>query len=128
MAKIVLGQRPEKFSRKVRFPMLDGTEGVILCDFKFRTKSEYAKLVDDLNASIDVEPAAEGAKLPGFEEITRMAIAKNAGYMMDILVGWDVAGELNAENLQELADTYPAAAIAIMDAYRIGSIEGKLGN
>lgn len=128
MAKIVLGKRPEKFPRTVTFPMLDGTDGVIKVEFKYRSKKEYATLVDELAASAKLPELEAGAKLPDYAEIVRMAVEKNSAYLIKILNSWDLDGELNEENLVELADAYPAAAIAIMDAYRLACIEGKTGN
>lgn len=127
MAKIVLGQRPEKFSRTVKFPMLDGTDGVIKCEFKYRTKSEYAELVDKLNADGKLAIREDGS-IPNLQEIIVSGVSTNAWYLSEILVGWDVDAELNQDNLNELANAYPAAATALMEAYRIGCIEGKLGN
>jgi len=128
MAKIVLGQRPEKFTRLVKFPMLDGTDGVIKCEFKFRTKTEYAELVDSVSKATRASLERPDGELPDYAEIMREAASKNAGYMKDILLGWDLEGEINDENLQEISNTYPAATQAILDAYRVGCIEGKLGN
>lgn len=127
MAKIVLGQRPEKFSRTVKFPLLDGSEGVIKCEFKYRTKKEYAEFVDSIAASNGKIEPVDG-KLPDYAEIMDKAINQNAEYMQELLIGWDLDGPVNAENLREIADAYPAAATAIMDAYRMGCVEGKLGN
>lgn len=127
MAKIVFGQRPEKFSRAVKFPMLDGSDGVIKCDFKFRTKKEYAEFVDSISAANGKIEPVDG-KMPDYAEIMDRAINQNAEYLEHLLLGWDLDGPVNADNLRELADVYPAAATAIMDAYRIGCVEGKLGN
>jgi hypothetical protein len=127
MAKIVLGQRPEKFSRTVKFPMLDGTDGVIKCEFMYRTKREYAELVDKLNEGGKLNIREDGS-IPNLQELISSGITNNAWYLGEVLLGWDVDAELNEANLQELADAYPAAASAIMEAYRVGCIEGKLGN
>lgn len=127
MAKIVLGKRPEKFSRSVKFPLLDGSDGVIACEFKYRTKTEYAEFVDRIANSAGAVEAVDG-KLPDYAEVMRRAVSTNADYLQDVLVGWDLDGPVNSENLKEIANAYPAAATAIMDAYRMGCVEGKLGN
>lgn len=127
MAKIIIGKRPEKFSRPVKFPMLDGTEGVIKCEYKYRTKTEYAEFVDSVAAKSGAIDTSEG-KIPDYAEIIGKAVEKNAEYMLDLLIGWDLDGPVNEENLREIADAYPAAANAIMEGYRLGCIEGKLGN
>lgn len=127
MAKIVLGKRPEKFSRPVKFPMLDGSEGVIQCDFKYRTKTEYAAFVDSVAANTPNLEAVDG-KAPDYADIMRNAVEKNSEYLLELLTGWDLDGPVSAANLKEIADAYPAAATAIMDAYRVGCVEGRLGN
>ncbi|BFO56865.1 MULTISPECIES: phage tail assembly chaperone [Comamonadaceae] len=126
MAKIVLGKRPESFKRKVSFPMLDGSTGVIHCEFFYRTKSEFGQLVDEI---------AEAAAMPvsgspgTISDILGNAVRKNGDYLLKIVKDWDLEGvEVNAENATRLADEIPGGATAIFDAYREGCVEGKLGN
>lgn len=128
MPKIILGQRPTEFSRTVKFPMLEGTDGEIRCRFKYRTKQEYAAMVDRLAEQSKITPDPATGLLPDYAEIMRRAVQGNGEYLKELLLGWDLEGEVNSENLNELADAYPAAASAIMEAYRVGCVEGKLGN
>ena len=130
MAKIKLGSRPASFSKVVKFPMLDGTEGAIKVDFKYRTRSEFGKFVDEA-----VEANAEPDAVVGDPEekfslakVTDKSGATNAEYILKIANGWDLDDEFNLDNALKLCDELPAAATAIMQTYRAAIVEGRLGN
>ena len=55
-------------------------------------------------------------------------VDKNADYLADILDSWDLDEKLSRDNLVQLCDEVPAAAAALMEAYRIATVEGRLGN
>ena len=122
MAKIKLGSRPASFSKVVKFPMLDGTEGAIKVDFKYRTRSEFGKFVDEA-----VEANAEPDAVVGNPKSYLFAIV-GAEYILKIANGWDLDDEFNLDNALKLCDELPAAATAIMQTYRAAIVEGRLGN
>lgn len=128
MAKIKLGARPKSFKRKVEFAMLDGTVGVIEVEFKYRTRTEFGRMIDELletaKASTDA-PADVKAEM--FELMSRTTEA-NADYVLQIAQGWNLDEEFNRENIQQLGDEIPAAVAAIMADYRSAVTEGRLGN
>lgn len=124
--KIILGKRPDSFRRKVVFPLLDGSEGVIMCDFKYRTKKEFGDLLDTITKDAGVTPEA-GQPLSLGDLMTK-TVDKNADYLLDILKAWDVDAELNRDSAAQLADELPGACVAIMDTYRAAVVEGRLGN
>ena len=62
------------------------------------------------------------------ETLMEKSREKNGEYLIEVLEGWDVDAELNIVNAQQLADEVPSAVMAIMDAYRLGINEGRLGN
>lgn len=139
MAKIVLGKRPETFKRTVAVPMLDGTKGTIECTFRYRTRKEFGALVDGIRAeaeklgaqaTAEAAPTEEGApaKAWSMRDHYEKLVGTNAEYMLQILVGWNLDVDLNAEALQQLSDELPAASEAIVDAYRVAITEGRLGN
>lgn len=127
MAKIVLGTRPGNFSRAVKFPLLEGGEGEILCEFNFRSRSEYAKWIDAATSDMKIEPDAAGV-YPTVAEIIGRTVERQTGMLVDALAGWDLAGPVTPENLREVSDVYPAAAVAIIDTYRNACLEGRVGN
>jgi len=139
MAKIVLGKRPETFKRTVAVPMLDGTKGTIECTFRYRTRKEFGALVDGIRAeaeklgaqaTAEAAPTEEGApaKAWSMRDHYEKLVSTNADYMLQILDGWNLDVPLNAESLQQLSDELPAASEAIVEAYRVAIIEGRLGN
>ena len=120
MATIKLGATPKTIKHTVKFPMLDGTQGEIACIFKYRTRREFGEFVERLSGQ--VKPA------DGVAAVHAGEVEQRASYLLDILEGWDLDVKLSRESLIQLADELPAAANAILDAYRGAIIEGRLGN
>lgn len=155
MAKIKLGARPKNFKRVVSFPLLDGTTGAIECVFTYRTRTEFGRFLDEKIAAaqavadaaqseaqqLATQAAAEAAEQPApdganvkakaydFQEKLQSGTTQTtADYLADILEGWNLDEPLNPANLGQLCDELPAAADAIMSAYRAAVTEGRLGN
>lgn len=143
-SKIVLGKRPEKFTKEVNFPMLEGGEGAILVDYKYRTRTEFAKLSDEIQDKVraqadeDVEKyraAADAAAAAGkpIPELRPSDIAARENkyrvmYIMAAAVGWNLDIPFDKEAVEQLVDELPAAAAAIISAYRDALTEGRSGN
>lgn len=120
MATIKLGSPPKSIKRTVTFPMLDGTEGQIECEFKYRTRREFGEFIQGLT---------KDAKQPdSFAELMAKGVEANGEYLEQVLLAWDLDEKLSRKALEQLADELPAAAQAILDAYRMAIIEGRLGN
>jgi len=144
MAKIQLGKRPETFAPiLVKFPMPDGTEGVINAVFKYRTRTEYGAFQDSVYApAAAASPATPGeADQPVGEAPAVVPAAGStlnsvqtgirdrlAGHLNDILQGWDLDVPLSADSLKTLADELPGACQALFDAYGAACTHGRLGN
>lgn len=129
-SKIKLGSRPKSFKRIVKFPMLEGGEGAIECTYKYRTRSEFGLFIDNMMAVAEAAGAKREASAEKFSmtDLMERTAGQNAAYIMDVLDGWNLDEELNLVNVQQLADELPAAALAIMEAYRTAITEGRLGN
>lgn len=142
--KITLGKRPEKFSKQVTFPMLDGTEGAIVVDYKYRTRSEAAKLSDEMQDKIEARTRADIAK---YQEDATAAIEAGKPapeirpsevaareqeirvmFIMAAVTGWNLDIPFDREAVEQLVDELPAAAAAIIGSYREAVNEGRLGN
>lgn len=130
MSKITLGKRPKNFKVKVTFPMLEGEDGVIEVSYIYRTKTEFGALIDKIFTEAGVKPAGTDAESQNFslEEAMRRTKDANTEYLMQVMDGWDVAAPFTRENVAQLCDEIPAAAMAIMSQYRTAITEGKLGN
>lgn len=127
MAKITLGARPKTFTRIIKFPMLDGTTGSIEVTYKYRTRSEFGVFVDELVQSAGKAEPEEGQPF-SMARLMQETAGANAAYLLKVIEAWNLDEPFNQANLQRLADELPAAAIAIMEAYRAACSEGRLGN
>jgi hypothetical protein len=128
MSKIKLGNTPKTFKPcAVKFPMPDGSEGVIQATFHYRTRTQFGQFLNQVFADAGDTPKAD--EKPDFEVIFAKTKDKNADHLTLALAGWDVEDqELNRQNLQQLADELPGAAVALMTAYNLACTEGRLGN
>lgn len=130
MATIKLGERPKNFRKIVKFPMLDGSEGAIECVFKYRTRKEFGVFIDGILSAAKVKPAATEGEEPQFSmaDLMEKTAGSNADYVMQVLDGWNLDEELSRANVEQLANELPAAAAAIMEAYRVAITEGRVKN
>lgn len=126
MASIKLGNRPKNFKRIVKFGLIEGGEGSIECMFKYRTRSEFGRLIDGM-AHDARQNGAAGADL-SVAQIMDATKDKNAAYLLDVLDGWNLDEVLTRDTAAQLCDELPGAATEIMEAYRLAIVEGRLGN
>ncbi|HVR54025.1 MAG TPA: phage tail assembly chaperone, partial [Pseudorhodoferax sp.] len=136
------GARPKNFKHTIKIDMLDGTKGTIECTFKYRTRKEFGELVDSVNAAqkeaqkkADADAMKQAADAGGAQEqpfsmgaFQAKVIDANAGYILQILDGWNLDIDLTLEAVDQLANEYPGAATAMVEAYRVAITEGRLGN
>lgn len=109
MAKLTLTQKPT-FTASVQIPVLGGGKEAVQFTFKAKRKTEFA----DWLKSLDDKKAA--------------AKRTDEGVLLEIVDGWELAEDFNADNLKELEQVYPGASIAIVGTY-IGEYTGaKAGN
>lgn len=134
---VKLGNRPKNFKKVVTFKMHDGTDGSIECIFKYRTRSEFGSFIDSMIKEVSDAAAPEQSKqsepvvVKNFSmlELMQDAAAQNVSYLMQALEGWNLSETaFNRENVAQLVDEMPAAAMAIMDAYQSACSQGRLGN
>lgn len=125
--KIKLGQRPEAFKAfAVKFTMPDGTEEAIEVTFKYRTRKEFGKMLNEMFANAGRDKPSEGPT--DFELLFAGASSKNAEHLLYSIKSWNLEIPLNKESVEGLCDEYPAAAVALMGAYSGACNEGRLGN
>ena len=92
MAKFSLNP-PATFKAKVFIPLAGSAPAEVLCEFKYRNRTELDVFRDGLANMTDPE-AVEA-----------------------VLVGWDLVEEFSAENIERLVVTYPGAGFAILNEY-----------
>jgi hypothetical protein len=125
MATITLGKPPKSFKKTVTFPLLDGTEGTIECQFKYRTVTAYGAMKDEL--SKDAGLVGDVASVT-WEQIMEKRRDKGGEYLSLILEGWNLDVGFTTATLQQFADEYPGGVAAIATAYDLAISEGRLGN
>lgn len=129
MSKIKLGQRPEAFKPfPVKFTMPDGSDGSITATFKYRTRAEYGTLLNETTKADGQDLPKQESGSVDFEALHRDTAQRNARHLQESLKAWDLDEELSLENLIALATDFPAAALALHNAYQVACIEGRLGN
>lgn len=130
MAKIKLGARPKSFKRVVKVPMLDGTEGTVEVVYKYRTRSEFGRFIDEITeaAGVKSKPATDDDGKFSFADLMDRTKESNAEYILKVAEGWNLDEEFTLENVSVLCDELPGAAAAIMENYRLAVTEGRLGN
>lgn len=138
--KIKLGSRPKTFPRTVTFPMLEGGEGSIALQYRYRTRREMAELVDELQAANMAQAEADAAALKSRadkgEEIDKLKqtdflereMGLKVDYVLQIVDSWSLDEKLDRSSVEQLADEVPAAIGAIVEDYRKAINEGRLGN
>lgn len=124
MSKITLGKPPKSFAPvTVKFPMPDGSEGVIECVFKYRSRKQFGEFL-----TATFSGGSETASQLDLAQVMAQAVDKNGAYLADVLDSWSLDEKLSHETAAQLADEVPAAAAAIMEAYSRAVTEGRLGN
>lgn len=128
-AKIKLGQRPKTFKPfNVTFPMPDGSEGAIEVTFKYRTRTEFGALVNEMYADAGADTAKTADGKVDFEKLHEQLGEKSAGHLLKAIDSWNLDERLGQESLTQLCDEMPAAAAALSVAYAAACTEGRLGN
>ena len=127
-SKIKLGNRPKNFKRSVEFPLPEGGLGKIEMVFKYRTRSEFGALVDELvGGAAEIAADEETGRILQKTIIDR-SIDANAEYVLKIAEGWNLDEEFSAQSIKQLAEELPGAITAITSAYRDTIVDGRLGN
>lgn len=127
-APFILGKRPESISGTIEFPLPDGTEAKIPCEFKYRTRKEFGELWDKIAQGDGVGVQLSGEKF-SFAGMFERGAAANADNVLEYLVGWpDTMPPLSKEALITVFDQAPASAQAFWDGYRQLCTTGRVGN
>jgi len=132
MAKITLGSAPKTFAHVARFPLVDGGEGEINVQYRYRTRTAFAEFIGQVYPEIKTPAKPEPGKRldPGIDlnATAAQAIEKDVAHIMGSVVSWDLEDELSAANVRRLVDEFPAAAYALIDGYARAINEGRTGN
>ena len=129
--KLTLSKRPESFKKAVKIPLVDGTEADVEFTFKYRTRTEFAKLFDESaeaakkQESTEQDAPSEPMKLSDY---VGKSVEDDAEYIMKIAEGWDLEDDFGSEAVFMLIDMYPGASKRIAEAYADAINGARSGN
>lgn len=128
MPKIKLGQAPKTFPCKVTFDLVQGGTDTIALEFNYRTRAQYAQLVDTIYPTL--KAPKPGSAVPGFDVVAQEseAQAQEVAFILGAVASWDFEEELNAANVAHVVNEFPAASAAIRSAYYAAINEGRAKN
>ncbi len=126
MADTFILKDPENFAPfTVKYTTPDGKEAKIKATYKYRSRKEYAVLLNGLFHNVE----RDGDGLPDFSQLADADMDRTVGALLDSLSAWDVPDfEITRENLLNLADKRPAIIDALWRAYGAACNQGRLGN
>lgn len=125
MAKIVLGSQPKNFKRIVKIQLLNGETADLEISYKYRTRTQYAELLDKL---IGKETPQQNQPNKTLAQVFKESDQASVAYILDIADGWDLADEFNKKNVAALIDEHAGAGAVIGEEYRIALLEGRTKN
>jgi hypothetical protein len=134
---IILGNNPKDFQRPVEVVRFGGGKDSISLTFIYRTKREFAALVDERAAATrakekeadDVLQANGGVAAPISVEGAYLEWSKEqAEYVLQIASKWDLKDEMTVEKLQQLEDEFPGALEHIQSVYQKAVAEVRIKN
>lgn len=132
MAKLILGKAPKTFQKEIIVPLLNGESAEINFTFKFKTRDEYAKLIDKLMAA--ESPTSTKSKKTVEEKALSLAetFAKvsesTINFILEIAEGWDLDDAFNKSTVAQLMNEFPGSTAAISEGYRQAILEGRVKN
>ena len=127
MAKFKFGAPPKTFKRNIKFETLEGVKEDFDVVFNYRSRKEAGALFDEMLSAAKARGAQNRDDMT-MTEIMEATTGDNSKYLIKALASWEFEQELNDVNAERLANEWPGAAGAIMEAYRTACLEGRLGN
>ncbi|MYM25782.1 hypothetical protein GTP46_24445 [Duganella sp. FT135W] len=138
MPKVKLGNAPKHFKKPVDVVLLSGDVAAIELSFIYRTRKQFAELLDEKlaedKAEHDAALATEGdvalapAPVKTVVEWYAEADAAGAKFVLKIANGWDLDDPFTEESLLRLEDENPGALAAIAQKYRQSVAEVRVKN
>ncbi|WUR15712.1 phage tail assembly chaperone [[Empedobacter] haloabium] len=137
MKKLRLGDNPKNFKKTIDIVLLDGTTAPLEISYIYRTRKQFAELVDANIAKAEAEAKEAAAATPADGEAPkRITIAESyaavdkarTDHVLQIADGWGLDDEFTAENLLQFEDEYPGALHAISIAYAQAVAEARAKN
>lgn len=139
--KIKLGAAPKTFVAPVEIVLLGGATTTIDFTFKYRTRSQYAELLDqkakdDELAFKQAKEAAEAAQKENPDAVFSKPVTEwyretdeaNAALVLKIAESWDLDEPFTEKSLLQLEDEYPGSLVSAIVTYRKSVAEARAKN
>lgn len=127
-AKTKLGNTPKEFPSKVSIPMIDGGFDEVAVTFAYRTKIQYAEMIDENKAEAAALDDQRGEKELSVAEIFTRQDSFQAANVLKFLKSWDLGDELTKGNLVQLENEHPGSLDAFANKYRQAVAESRTKN
>ncbi|MFS2007973.1 phage tail assembly chaperone [Duganella sp. CT11-25] len=136
---IKLGKNPKNFTRDIPLVTMDGVADVLVITYKYRSRLEFAELLDERVAAenmLNAQEAAQAAAIAdgaapvqksaaeGFTKASKEA----AESVLEIATGWDIDDPFTVDKLMELESDFPGALMDIQNMYQAALLEVRRKN
>lgn len=122
----IFGARPDTITAQVSFVRVTGEVFEMDCKFKYRTRTEFGALWDEI-VDANIPQPADGEKFR-FTSLADRGLDFTVERTLKYLSGWGLDIELDKASLRQLCDEEPNAAPAFWDAYRAALVDGRVKN
>ena len=127
--KVTLGNTPKTFKEfDVKVTMPDGEECIIPVTFRYRTKSELGKWMDEAISAGKNDAKGRPAEEFSWEKFYEMNTGAAVDQLLSAVDSWGLDIPFARDTLKQLGDEIPAAITAMLAAYGAACREGRLGN
>lgn len=132
----LLADDDEAFSMPVEIPRRDKDPVTVTFTCRAMGKKAWAKVRDEASEAGNARSKAriEEVKKQGGDAVIHVSdivedgMTEDAKIITRFATGWDLAHDLNTENLQRLEDKFGGSMRAIVEAYEIAIYQSRLGN
>lgn len=139
---VTLGKRPRVFKQiDVAVTLPDGEAAVIPVTFKYRTRQEFGRWLDQSIALAKAkvtatetatddgaDAASDEPKAFSWEQFYQDNAEAAVAQLLDAVDSWGLEFPCDAKHLLQLSDEVPGAIAALNEAYGRICREGRLGN
>lgn len=134
---IVLGNNPKTFKKVIHLFDVNGKKENLQIEFKYRTRQQFAALVDARNVREKAKEEADLAALAEageegaaktYEQTVQEMLDDSVAKVLEIAQGWDLEDEFTSENLMQLDGMFPSALMDIQNAYQAALLETRRKN
>jgi hypothetical protein len=129
---IKLGKNPKSFTREIPLVTLEGVTDILVITYKYRSRIEFADLLDEHAAAEKMAEAAatteSKAVTPTAKESLIKMVHEAAERVLEVATGWDIDDAFTVDNLAQLENDFPGALLDIQNVYQSAVLEVRRKN